>query len=69
MTLDGHLQIQRTRISKATVNPYYGGEVPGGKELGLDPTRIYYFLRSPEELAAGAHTFAEKPLLIVHRPQ
>ena len=54
---DGRLHIEITNISKATVNPYLGSEIPNGEELGLDPKKIYQLLRDPEELKKAAPTF------------
>jgi 8-oxo-dGTP pyrophosphatase MutT (NUDIX family) len=65
---DGHLHVKVTPISKATVNPYLGKEIPFHEELGLDPDKTYMLLRDPEELRKAAHTFSGKPLLIVHKP-
>jgi hypothetical protein len=61
---DGRLHVGRTNISKATVNPYRGSEIPGA--LGLEPDRIYQMLRDPTELAKGAETFNNLPLLSRH---
>lgn len=65
---EGHLHVERTNISKATVNPYRGKEIPGWKEIGLDPDRIYQLLRDPEELAKSAPSFNGKPYLRKHTP-
>jgi hypothetical protein len=65
---DGRMHIDRSHISKAAVNPYYGFEIPNAEMLGLDPQKIYYLLRSPEELAKGAETFARLPILKKHIP-
>jgi hypothetical protein len=65
---DGRLHVAMSNISKATVNPYYGREIPGHKELGLDADRIYQLLRDPEELAKGAASFNHIPLLDRHVP-
>jgi hypothetical protein len=65
---DGHLRIAVANISKATVNPYYGKEIPGWKELGLEPSRTYQLLRDPAELAKSAATFNGKPLVKKHVP-
>lgn len=65
---DGRLHISRSHISKATVNPYYGSEIPGHEALGLSPNRVYQMLRCPESLAAGASTFARLPILSRHVP-
>lgn len=65
---DGRLHISKSHISKATVNPYYGKEIPNYEKLGLDPDRIYYMFRDPVELARGASTFARLPILKKHVP-
>jgi hypothetical protein len=62
----GRMNIMRSRISKATVNPYYGHEIPEANTLGLDPNRIYYLLRDPEELEKAAPSFARVPLMFKH---
>lgn len=65
---DGHMHVSRTNISKATVNPYFGREIPGAESLGLDPDRIYRLLRDPDELRRAAPTFRNLPLLSEHVP-
>jgi hypothetical protein len=65
---DGRLHILRTPISKATVNPYYGREIPDADKLGLEPERVYYLLRDPGELAKSAPSFARNQLMFVHTP-
>lgn len=63
---DGRLHIAIANISKATVNPYKGSEIPGFEALGLDPGTIYYLLRDPEEMRKAAPTFNGVPLLMKH---
>jgi hypothetical protein len=63
---NGQLRIERTPISKATVNPYYGREIPKAEELGLTPDRVYYLLRDPGELAKAAPSFKTKQLMFKH---
>ena len=63
---DGRLHVDGCPVSKATVNPYRGCEVPGAEALGLDPDRIYQFLRPAEELDKAASTFSGIPLLSTH---
>lgn len=63
---DGLLFISGTHISKATVNEYLGAEIPDAKELGLEPTKMYRLLRDPQELAKGAATFNNLPVLNKH---
>lgn len=64
----GKLHVSASNISKATVNPYYGREIPGFERLGLDPTRVYHLLRDPEELSKAADTFNNLPILSKHVP-
>lgn len=65
---DGRMHVKRSHISKATVNPYYGSEIPGWYSLGLSPNKIYYLLRDPKELEKAAPTFARLPILSKHIP-
>ncbi len=66
--VDGRMHVEVSNISKATVNPYRGDEIPDWEALGLDPNRIYFLLRDPEELARAAPTFNNIPLLSKHIP-
>lgn len=66
--VDGRLHVEITNISKAAVNPYLGREIPGCEALGLDPGKVYQLLRHPDELAKGAPTFNNLPLLSRHVP-
>jgi len=63
---DGRLHVAKTNISKAAVNPYYGKEIPGADALGLEPNKVYRLYRDPAELAKGAATFNNLPLLRRH---
>ena len=65
---DGRLHVARSHISKATVNPYYGSEIPGFENLGLVPDQVYRLLRDPVELERAAETFARLPILSKHVP-
>lgn len=65
---NGHLHVRMANISKANVCPYFGREIPGWKELGLDSNRVYNMLRHPDELAKAAATFNGSPLLDNHTP-
>ncbi len=65
---DGHLRVELTPISKANICPYYGREIPGWQDLGLDADKVYHLYRDPEELAKAAKKFAGKPLLLIHTP-
>lgn len=65
---NGFLHVEVSNISKANVCPYYGREIPGAAELGLDPERVYQLYRDPDELARAADTFNNIPLLAEHVP-
>jgi hypothetical protein len=65
---DGRLHLATSNISKANVCPYYGREIPGWQDLGLDGDRVYRFLRHPDELAKAADTFNNLPILSEHVP-
>jgi 8-oxo-dGTP pyrophosphatase MutT (NUDIX family) len=67
---DGRLHAALNNISKANVCPYFGREIPGHRELGLDPDKIYQLLRAPEELAKPEtiRSFNNLPLLSEHVP-
>ena len=63
---NGFLHVAVSNLTKETVNPYYGREIPGWQERGLDPDRVYYGYRSGTELEKGASTFSGLPLLLDH---
>ena len=63
---DGRLHVAMTNISKATVNPYFGREIPGGELMGLKPDEIYQVFRDPEALRLAADSFNNIPLLDEH---
>jgi len=65
---DGRLHVDRSHISKACVNPYYGEEIPGWESLGLDHKKVYRLFRDPVELERAAPTFARLPILKKHVP-
>lgn len=64
----GILHVDKTNISKAIVNPYYGKEIPRFQELGLDADTVYQLLRDPEELKKAEETFNNLPVLSEHIP-
>lgn len=64
--VDGRMHVANCPISKAMVCPYYGSEIPGWQELGLERTRKYMMLRPPEELEAAASTFNNIQVLVRH---
>lgn len=65
---DGRLHVERSHISKAAVNRYYGKEIPGFEALGLEPNAVYRLFRDPVELERAAPTFARLPILSEHVP-
>lgn len=65
---DGQLVVDRAHITKATVNPYRGSEIPGFQQLGLDPDKIYNLLRHPDELKKAAPSLNGVQLLRKHIP-
>jgi hypothetical protein len=65
---NGFLHVEVSNISKANVCPYLGREIPGAADLGLDPDRVYYLYRDPEELDGAKDTFNNLPVLAEHVP-
>lgn len=63
---DGRMHVQSTNISKANVCEYWGREIPGHEQLGLDANKIYRMYRHPDALRAACDTFARQPLLMGH---
>ena len=63
---DGRMRVNSSIISASQVDGYYGGEIPRGDQLGLDPSRLYRAWRHPEELAKGASSFNGLQLLVRH---
>ena len=63
---NGYLHVAGSHITKATVNPYYGAEIPGWEAAGLDPQKVYYGFRDPQELQKSLSTWAGLPLHIEH---
>lgn len=65
---DGRLHVANCRLSKATVNPYRGREIPRWQHLGLDPDTVYQLWRHPAELEKAAATWNGIPLMSDHVP-
>lgn len=66
--VNGYMHVEVSNISKANVCPYYGSEIPGWQDMGLQADRLYQLYRDPDELARGAETFNNVPLLSQHVP-
>lgn len=62
------MHVKRAPITRAGIYPYYGREIPKGKELGLHPDKVYKLLRHPDEIKKSASTFHNIPLLSKHVP-
>ncbi|USA53861.1 DUF2213 domain-containing protein [Acinetobacter sp. C32I] len=63
---DGRLRVEVSPITKATVNPYHGYEIPNYEGLGLIRDKVYYLFRDPLELERAVSTFKNLPLMIKH---
>ena len=46
----GFLHVKISPLTRVQVAPYYGREIPGFEELGLERDKIYYGYRPEEEL-------------------
>lgn len=66
MDENGFMHVGLSNITKATINPYYGAEVAGWEELGLDPDKIYMAYRAPDELQKSLDTWSGLPLQFEH---
>ncbi|WHB31194.1 head maturation protease [Xanthomonas phage NEB7] len=66
---DGRMRVRDCVLSDADINPYYGREIPGWKELGLKPDTVYEMYRDPDALALAADSFNGLPLMIRHIAQ
>ena len=64
---NNYLHVATSRLTQEQVAPYYGREIPRWKEKDLDPERIYYGYRAPDELEKAVDTFNGVPLLIQHK--
>jgi len=65
---DGRLHVSIAKISKANICEYLGREIPDWQSFGLSADRLYRLFRDPAELAKGAPTFNNLPILSQHVP-
>ncbi len=63
---NGFMHVEISNITKESVDPYRGHEIPRAKAFGLDPDKIYMGYRSGEELKKAAHTFNGLPIMREH---
>lgn len=64
---NGYLHVDNCNLTREQVAPYYGKEIPGWEEHGLDPEKIYYGYRPAGELEKAAPLFSGMPLLCIHQ--
>lgn len=62
---DGYLHVDISNLTRDQVAGYYGYEIPTDKKL--DPHKIYYGWRCPDELQKALSTFNGVPLLFEHK--
>lgn len=63
---NGYLHVEACNVTKEQIAPYYGHEIPGNEELGLDPNKEYQMYRPAEELQKAVDTFNGVPLAFEH---
>jgi hypothetical protein len=65
---DGRLHIASAAISKACVSAYRGQEIPGWRELRLDPNKTYQLFRDPDELKKAVKNLNSLRVTASHVP-
>lgn len=63
---NGFMHVDSCHVTKEQVVKYYGREIPGWRELGLDPERLYNVYRPGDEIEKAAATFDGLPLQLQH---
>ncbi len=63
---NGFMHVEISNITKESVDPYRGYEIPRSEEFGFAPDKIYMGYRSGEELKKAAHTFNGLPITREH---
>jgi hypothetical protein len=63
---NGYMHVAVSNLTKEQVVPYLGNTIPGYKELGLDPDKIYQIYRPGDEIEKAADTFNGLPLMLDH---
>lgn len=59
---NGFLHVATSHITKAQIADYMGIEIPDYKEFGLEPYKVYYGYRPPEELKKSLSTWNGVPI-------
>jgi len=62
----GRMRVDESNISKEQIRPYWGKEIPGYEELGLDPEKQYNMLCPADELKKAADSFNLQPIMYRH---
>lgn len=63
---NGYLHVSTSNITKEQVVPYVGDTIPGWRELGLEPKKVYQIYRPAEEIEKAVDTFNGLPLSLDH---
>ena len=63
---NGYMHVDVSNLTKEQVVPYLGDTIPGYKELGLEPSKVYMIYRPAEEIEKAAQTFNGLPLMLDH---
>ena len=63
---NGYMHVAVSNLTKEQVVPYLGNTIPGYKELGLDPDKIYQIYRPGDEIEKAADSFNGLPLMLDH---
>ena len=63
---NGYMHVATSNLTKEQVVPYMGDTIPGYKELGLEPSKVYMIYRPAEEIEKAAQTFNGLPLMLDH---
>lgn len=63
---NGYMHVAVSNLTKEQVVPYLGSTIPGYKELGLDPDKIYQIYRPGDEIKKAADSFNGLPLMLDH---
>lgn len=63
---NGYMHVAVSNLTKEQVVPYLGNTIPGYKEMGLDPDKIYQLYRPGDEIEKAADSFNGLPLMLDH---
>ena len=63
---NGYMHVAVSNLTKEQVVPYLGSTIPGYKELGLEPEKVYQIYRPADEIEKAVETFNGLPLMLDH---